>query len=560
MQVELLSAGQAEVFEQYELDNRGGFRHVHLDVLAPLQGEMTSFRLDVAKQEGDTPPELFSEVVRYEAVAGESRAPFSYEVASASDNRQRLSVTGKFDPGRWVFRLTYSLQNAVTQKDDRALLRLRYVSTNGEPIRSTGLKITLPRTLAPSEPYHLFFISETPVDYTFDQNRIFVAASSELINGSDARLLLDVPSSLFSELQFSADERTYEEQIEASRKSAERALARGRMQANMTVVIPIVIGSGLLLWLLYYLFFEREGALKKKSQRFALWPSRMPPALFGMLLGKEKLSPLVLATLLRLTNLRRLDMEGYVFTWKDPANTDYSLYSTFEVFLLHWFLGKVASGEYAASAIQVKQYASEKKNQERLKESKKTMEVELARSFSSARLLDKRKSWYARLIGMILGIAFFVSALIFIFLTWSLAAHLILIPSILFTWSSRGVRHLSEEGLRRRTECRRYRDNLSNMPAIFKSSEGTYTEIEAVIIALPRAVAIEKVDTFINGLKKLPKRRYIHLAHALLKIYDHQEPPLRYDRNDEYERCVSELDHLKEALNTSLSILNEVLK
>lgn len=558
--IDLLSAGQVEVIEQYELENHNGFRHLHIDIQAPLQGQMTSYRLDVAKKVGEVTPELFSEVVHYDVESGEGRAPFSYEITSVAGNRQRVQITGKFEPGRWVFRMTYVLQGAVLQTEDRAILRLRYFSTVSAPIPSTSMRLKLPAALSDGQSHHLIFISETPVHYTFDDNKTFIALTDALTNGADARFFLSVPASLFGELTKSQDTRTAEEQLESAKSNAERASARGRLQSNMAIVVPILIASGLVLWLLYFLYFEREGALKKGTHDFAHWPSRMPPALFGMLLGNEKLSSLVLATLLRLTNLRRLTMEGYVFTWKDPENTDYSRYSTFEVFLLHWFLGEIANGEYAASAIQVKSYASDKKNEKRLEESKKTMEIELARSFTNARLLDKRKSWYARTIGLILCVAFFATAIIMIILTGTFISYLLLVPGVLFFWSSRAVRQLSEEGLRRRSECRRYRDNLNNMSAIFKSSEGTYTDIEAVIIALPRAVATEKVDLFINGLKRLPKRRYIHLAHALLKIYDNQEPPNRYHRNEEYRRCVEELDHLKEVLNTSMSIMHEVLK
>lgn len=558
--IDLLSSGQVEVVEQYELESTNGFRHLHIDIQAPLQGQMTSYKLDVAKKEGEVTPELFSEVVHYDVESGEGRAPFSYEITSVAGNRQRVQITGKFEPGRWIFRMTYMLQDAVLQTEDRAILRLRYFSTVSAPIPSTSMRMELPATLPEGQIHHLVFNSETPVNYTFDDKKTFVAVTDALTNGADARFFLSVPASLFGQLTKSVDTRTAEEQLNSAKVNAERTSARGRMQSNMAVVIPLLLASGLFLWLLYFLYFEREGTFKKGMQDFAHWPSRMPPALFGMLLGKEKLSPLILATLLRLTNLRRLTMEGYVFTWKDPENTDYSRYSTFEVFLLHWFLGEIANGEFAASAIQVKSYASEKKNAERLEESKKTMEIELARSFANARLLDKRKSWYARTIGLILCAAFFVTALIMVFLTGTFLAYLLFVPSILFFWSSRAVRQLSEEGLRRRSECRRYRDNLNNMPAIFKSSEGTYTDVEAVIIALPRAVATEKVDLFINGLKRLPKRRYIHLAHALLKIYDNQEPPLRYNRNEEYKRCVEDLDHLKDVLNTSLSIMHEILK
>ena len=116
-------------------------------------------------------PELFSEVVHYDVESGEGRAPFSYEITSVAGNRQRVQITGKFEPGRWVFRMTYMLQGAVLQTEDRAILRLRYFSTVSTPIPSTSMKLKLPATLSDGQNHHLIFISETPVNYTFDDNK-----------------------------------------------------------------------------------------------------------------------------------------------------------------------------------------------------------------------------------------------------------------------------------------------------------------------------------------------------------------------------------------------------
>lgn len=555
--IDLLSGGQAEIVEQYEITSETGMRRFQLDVVAPLQGRITDFTIDAAKAESDLAPALFTKILRYDATSDEGRAPYSYEISSPSAERQTLNITGQFDPGRWIIRISYTLANTVLQTEDTAIFRLRFFPSRKAGMQTGTMSLTLPQPLQNSE-YQLLFVSETPVQFTFDEVQTFRISAGALSQSDDARLFLTLPASVFAELDASSDTRTAAEQIDAAVLASERALARGTMTTRLSAVQPIWFLAALLFWILYYLRFEREGMMRGPGPDYALWPSRVPPLAVAQILGKKKLGPLILSTLLRLTNRRTLKMEGYVFTWRHPDRVDYSRYSSFEVFLLHWFLGEITNGDPAASAIQVKNYKRNKKNASRFADSVRQMETELKRSFDNMRLLDRRKSWYAGLLGLIFGIAIVLTALTMIFLTGTAAAYLLLLPGLLFIWSSRGLKHLNEEGLKHRTEARMYRDKLDTMSHIFKSCSSHYTEIETAIIALPRAVALNKTDVFMDGLKQFSKRRYIILAQVLLKIYDSQEPPSTYDRDEEYERCLREMDSLKETLITSLSILNQV--
>lgn len=555
--IQLRADGSAEILETYTLTSERGFRHIYTNLIPPFQGQTEGYRFDVAQSlQGET-PDQFTEIVLFNPESGTGRAPFSYELVSESKTRTRIKLTGMFEPGTWLFRSHYVINNAVLQTEDAAILRVLFFPGIPTAIARSSLEIKIPTAIAESD-YDLIFINESPVNYTFNGERSWTATANNLASDYTKRLFLKLPADVFTNLMQSPDARTADEQLDTAHKTANNAKMRGQFQRNMLTIIPFTFGAGLLLFGIYYLYFEREGVLRHAHKEFALWPSRVPPASSALLLNQKKLAPLMLATLLRLTNRRTLTLEGFVFTWTNPEHIDYSRFTSFEVFLMHWFLGEITDGEYAASAIQVKQYAKSKQHEKAFAESMKQMKAELTRSFLSMRLFDERKSWYARLIVLIFGIAFFTSALLFAITLRAWQAYLLFIPAIAFIWSSRGIMHLTSEGLRHRSEARLYRDRLASLEQIFQSAAPSYSEIESVIIALPRAVAYGRLDAFFDSLLALPERRFLTLAQALLKIYDNQEPPLDYDRDKEMQRLKADMKKLRATLKTSLAILGEV--
>jgi hypothetical protein len=558
--VELLTDGTARVQETYQIMSSKGFRHLTFFLQKPLHGELADVSISLAHLEDVDASPPYNLVTKYEQKSGLGRAPFSYELTETATG-SRYFLTGRFEAPAWSVRLEYTVKDAVLATGTDAVLRLRILGTESVyPVSYLSGSIKLPSVPSSDSKLDFVPVSEIDVQTSFNNEREYRFMADTLDREDKIALFLRMPANLFSALLLSNDARTADEQVEGAKATSKRSVDRRSAKEAVHILIPILTLAGCLLWGIYFLYFEREGKKQKVADNFAVWPSSMPSNMVGLLLGRRRLSSMVLATLLRLASFRELTLDDYVFTWKNPDRSDFRRFSPFEVLLLHWLFEDLEMEDHALSVFQIEAYARSPLTKATFKKSCNTLAKMASERFNRLKLDDKRKSWFALFFGLLFGFAFGVTAILLTIIGRTPFGLALLVPGLLFFFTGQQIRHLNARGLKRRGECRAFEASLNNPEKLFASNKDVFTPIESAIIALPHAAALGRLDNFFEGLYKLPDRRYIECGYALLRVYNNQEIPAHIANiKESREHVRKELERVKTILQTSQATLDRII-
>jgi len=212
---------------------------------------------------------------------------------------------------------------------------------------------------------------------------------------------------------------------------------------------------------------------------------------------------------------------------------------------LHWLFQDVAKDGPALSVSQIKQTSHDP-----------VTDKNFEHSYLELGLFDQNKTKFSRRLTSIFTIFFSVLAGVLAVLSQSISGLLILLPAAGFLYLRSGVRHLTKEGRYRQRECREYRKNLDNLPLLTKATDSQFTITEMAILALPRAVSLDNVNLFFEGLYKLDDADFAASAYGILHIYLREPLPgsIRITTR-ERERLWQRLDELRDILQSSETIL-----
>ncbi|HHU07480.1 MAG TPA: DUF2207 domain-containing protein [Clostridiaceae bacterium] len=551
-EVLVLSDGSIQLTEIFEVMAPSETWNLNLEYPTLSNGQAALKNIGIAAS-GINPIPVYTQLDE-EVDNNVSNSP-AYYVKRISDISTTVRMSTRFGRGEWLIKVEWLLQDAIVQNGSNALLSLPLLSLYSlEGPDSLHASLIFPVEITASGA-SIVTLSSAQIDLSQD-DRVISLATTDLEPGDNLLLLFTTDASVFTSLPEDTSDLSVEQQLQEASLEAQSLLSSRNRREFVGSVIPYISLAGLILALGFYIYYELEGTLKPVEKDFSVWPTSVKPYNSSMLLNKDKPERLLLSSLLSLVNQKELWLDDYVFTWPQSGRVDFSSFRPSETYLLHWLFQDVAKDGPALSVSQIKQTSYDPVTDKNFEHSYLEFRQLVNTEHLELGLFDQNKTKFSRRLTSIFTIFFSVLAGVLTVLSQSISGLLILLPAAGFLYLRSGVRHLTKEGRYRQRECREYRKNLDNLPLLTKATDSQFTITEMAILALPRAVSLDNVNLFFEGLYKLDDADFAASAYGILHIYLREPLPgsIRITTR-ERERLWQRLDELRDILQSSETIL-----
>lgn len=483
-------------------------------------------------------------------------APAAY-AKKLEDDLVAIRMHTHFGRGDWLIKVQWSLLDAVVQNGEDALLDLPLLSL--KPKTSTQLfsaTLILPQRISTAGAN---VVTKTAANLVLSQqeSNIIKIRTGDFGHDDYLQLLISTAANVFTALEQDPVNLSVDQQFQEAALAAQNLTDIRHRREFVRKIIPYLTLVGLLLALSFYIYYEREGLKTARRTNYALWVSSVKPYNASMLLKRDSPGRVLLSSLLALVNQKELWLDDYIFTWPHSGRVDFSALRPSETYLLHWLFQDLAAGGPALSAAQLKRAALSPASAKGFKQNFREFEDLIYSEYLALGLYDQTKTKFGRILTASFFVIFIALVPLLSYLANSFHGLLLLLPATSFLLLRLGVRHLTREGRVRSRECREYSKNLDDLPRLTAATGSHYSLTETAILALPRAVALDRINLFFDGLYELYDEDFASCAHAILHVYLRTPLP-RSIRITARERAElwQQLDDLRDILLHSETIIN----
>lgn len=551
-EVLVLADGTVQMTEIFEVSAPAESWDLNLELPALANGSAELLNIGIATS-GINPIPIYTQFEE-EADDKGGNSPAFY-VKKVSDERTTVRMSTRFGMGEWLIKAEWLVSDAVVQNGTQALLSLPILTLDMKDSPETfNASLIFPENITASG---ATIVTQSSAQIKLSQNeRIISLETSDLETGDNLLLLFTTDVDVFASLPADSSDLAVEQQLRDAGMKAQSLLTDRNRREFVRNIIPLISFVGLVLALGFYFYYELEGRRRPVEKDFALWPTAVKPYNSSMLLNKDRPERILLSSLLSLVNQKELWMDDYVFTWPQSGRVDFSAFRPSEAYLLHWLFQDVAKDGPALSVSQIKQAARNPATAAMFEQNYLEYQQLVHSEHLELGLFDQNKTKFSRRLTLIFTVFFLVLAAVLTLLAQSPVGLLILLPAAGFLFLRSGVRHLTLEGRNRQHECREYRKNLDLLPLLTSAAASQYTLIEMAILALPRAISLDSINLYFDGLAKLNDEDFASCAYAILHIYLRAPLPdsLRITA-EERDMLWQKLDDLRNILQTSVTIL-----
>ncbi|MDI9461201.1 MAG: hypothetical protein ACOX3P_06215 [Saccharofermentanales bacterium] len=550
----ILADGTVQITEIYHVNAPRESWGLNLVRPHPRRGNTELVSIGIAAS-GLNPIPIYTQFTE-EAKDKLKNAPAAY-AKKLEDDLVAIQMHTHFGRGDWLIKVQWSLLDAVVQNGEDALLDLPLLSlkpkANSQLFSAT---LILPQRISTAGAN---VVTQTAANLVLSQqeSNIIKIRTNDFGHDDYLRLLISTAANVFTALEQDPIDLSLDQQFQEAALAAQNLTDIRHRREFARKIIPYLTLAGLFLALSFYIYYEREGFKTARRTNYALWVSSVKPYNASMLLKRNSPGRVLLSSLLALVNQKELWLDDYVFTWPHSGRVDFSALRPSETYLLHWLFQDLATGGPALSAAQLKRAALSPASAEGFKQNFREFEELIYGEYLTLGLYDQTKTKFGR----ILTASFFVISIVLVpllsYLSNSFHGLLLLLPAISFLLLRLGVRHLTREGRTRSRECHEYSKNLDNLPLLTAATGSHYSLTETAILALPRAVALDRINLFFDGLYELSDEDFASCAHAILHVYLRTPLP-RSIRITAQERAElwQQLDDLRDILLSSETIIN----
>lgn len=516
---------------------------ITFDLLFPLEGEPLFEAIELARPQA-------GEEVKYVRIPPQDKLkshPLAFTTNRKRD-RVRLGVETTGLEGECLFRISYQWSRGVVLKEGRAVMAGPLLA-----VRPDTRVETMKWTLVFPSAIRTDLIRISPVSiHPMTANWIASNTVSLIVNQpfdkiDGLSILVSMPAAGFPLIFTATDETPLSSLFErADRKTRNLSRLNEFRLSILGVVVPLVL-AGLIIYLA--LFLLQLTGLKKLKPGFASWPVTKPPALVATLAKPfPARSRLLLATLVQLINRKEISWQDEVFEWRNPDRNDFSGFSTWEILLLQWLFSDHPDYDHVLAPERLRTAARDPDFHTLAHRFQK----QLQQSFRHSGLLNVRFTSAFRLVFSAFGLLFAAMAAVLFLITHAASSFLLFIPSAFFAFSAASFRFLTERGVGKFRDTRRFSRLLHTPELLVEACGGRLNEAEVFISALPVAVALNRQKAFFSGLRALPLPAFTRAAYALLHVYRKQPLPMDdapWQDSEELKRLDRGLEEIERVLS-----------
>jgi len=348
IQAVLADDGSAVVTETISLNMLTARRDLTFNIPYAMPGGASLQQVAMASADGSGSQEQFV-VVQTLDTASNSLSAY-YEMQDDGANL-RVKLNYMAEAGsRPKIKLTYKLGRAVVVNADNAFLKREFFqSIPALLVGQASLTIQMPAAATDLEIWHL------PVSLTnYSDSRPL--GNSIIFEGQPAQgeqtmlLYLLMPETMFSRVTPSQPGQTWDSLTGEARQAAYNLEGSGTARRAAYQLIFILLALSVVLVMIIYWFYDREGAASFRHRYWYSLPADCPPAVMAVLLHKDRPGRLLLATLLDLVRRGELTLQGNVFSLPATDVREYNGFAAFEIFLVQWLFDILAHGTTISTA------------------------------------------------------------------------------------------------------------------------------------------------------------------------------------------------------------------
>ncbi len=511
----IMSDGNAQLTEIYQLTAPRESWELNLELPVLRGNELGLISIGIAAKDVNPVP-IYTQFEK-ETEGKLRNSPAAYEEQILED-KSRIKLFTRFGRGDWLLKIQWSISDAVVENSGQAILDIPLLSLAENIIPdSFQASIILPQRITLSG---AAIVMQSSAQISLEQeNNIVKLKSSDLEAKDSLNLFLHTSSEVFTALKKDPINLSVSEQLHEAGQKAKSLLASRERIEFVKTSIPYILVASLLLLSVFYFYYELEGLRQPIKENFALWPTSVKAYNCSMLLNKDNPERIILCSLISLLNQKELWLDDYVFTWPHSGRVDFSKLRPSETYILHWFFQDLASSGPALSAAQIKRAAQDPASKNNFKINFQEFLALINTEHQELGLIDQGKTKFSRILTTIFSLFFALLAISLTIFAQNLSGLLLLISAFGFLLLRTTTRHLTKEGRARMRECREYAKHLDDLLLLTSATGAEYSLIETAILALPRAVALDRVDLFFDGLETLTADDFTSCAYALLHIY-----------------------------------------
>jgi hypothetical protein len=434
--------------------------------------------------------------------------PMSY-VLSGTDNAEKLRLRAFFEGGsKRLIKFEYLLEGLVRRSVDSSFIKQEIVGIPGNvPINCMKLKYTLPYNLEKADSW-LRIISE--ISYSSEQIKSdqWMIGWEQINSGQVIDAVLIMPYEAFALVSPGISQPTRSELISEAEEQIDKVEQNRFWLGSIRALVFFLLGLSLVLLLLIYLIFDREGVSKFKGRYLMPESLDYPPAILSILMRSGKPGLLLFSTLIDLVRRGELELDGLVFTWKNSQRNDYTGFKAFEIFLLQWLFGQIGKGN-TISTVQIRDYARDRDTSEEFNGYFDQFRQLISEEMPQFDLIDQTKSRYGKIIGISLSVAYLIMGVASSILLKSWIGVLLLIPAVLFFIYGLSLRHLTVNGneqFARGKAIKRYLGRFFEISELEKSNI-ELPECKRFVSVLPYAIALNRTKLFMRQMLLMVKSK-----------------------------------------------------
>jgi|GEM_PF-5469255 len=253
-------------------------------------------------------------------------------------------------------KLTYKLGRAVVVNANNAFFKREFFqSIPVQQVEQAIITVQMPAAVTDLEIWHLP-VSLTDYKDSRPQDNSILFMGHPASGEQAMTLFLLMPETMFSRVTPAQPGQTWEALTSEARLAASILEESGTARRVAYQLIFILLALSVILVLIIYWFYDREGSAVFKHQYWYSLPAGCPPAVMAVLLKKDQPGRLLLATLLDLVRRGELTLQGNVFSLPVTDAREYNGFAAFEIFLVQWLFDTVAHSSMISTA-EIRRYA-----------------------------------------------------------------------------------------------------------------------------------------------------------------------------------------------------------
>lgn len=439
------------------------------------------------------------EVLPAESSKQASSQTLTYTYAADNDPRRlRISAFAASGTLRKLV-VKYELQGALVRIGDTIEMRRTFFSSLGrKAITEPILMLHYPDQVN-AEDALFQVISTVPFLATQVDPQTVQMSTTKLNRGQSMEAVLLLPDSSLSVTlnpQLQQMDRT---SLFAGIEQEAQRVARGeQLDRLLSSLIWILVFVAVLLIILLVLIFDREGLIPSRRSIEPPRRSAFRPAILARLLRHHHPGQLLLGTLLDLVQRGKLRLDGQMFSLVESSPADYRGMAAFEIFLVQWLFERVNRGSTISTA-QIRKYALNRRTAPEFAAYYDQLIKLVSEEMVSSGLIDLDKNRRGKLIGISLGSAYTVLAILISWLIFSFSGLVLLLPAAGFFFYGLKIRHLTGEGNLQANIGRVFRKTLIE----FAPQTGADNlDPEQVAANLPQALTLGLTQRYVKQIEQ----------------------------------------------------------